>query len=357
MNIVNVERPGRAMEIQIPGMGGLPFPQHIGLASVNFAQPIYTFGQIGNAVDAARNAVKMAESGHELARREIIAAAAQIYWTAKMTDDMVIVAQKNLKASTDARRQLERAGRANRSNLIKIEADIAAKEIAVSDAEFNRDSAHRMLKVLAGIDSGVKLNLTDDFPKSFTELAAAPELKSNPEWDILENQAALHDHSARSRRAARLPTLAATASYNWVAMHDDMYFFHGNKSQSANWGLAMAMPLFDGGLSRANATMDAMSAESARQDLDKSKKLKSNEYIDATMRYDHLRGNLEKLFEARNLADRAAKISADRFASGQTSAIELSEVQAALFQMDLAVLNAKFNILMAAEQVRKLTGN
>jgi outer membrane protein TolC len=47
----------------------------------------------------------------------------------------------------------------------------------------------------------------------------------------------------------------------------------------------------------------------------------------------------------------------DRFAAGQTSAVELSEVQSALFQMDMQLLNQKFNILMAKEAVIRLGGN
>ena len=38
----------------------------------------------------------------------------------------------------------------------------------------------------------------------------------------------------------------------------------------------------------------------------------------------------------------------------KTSAIELSDVSNALYQMDMAVLSAKYNILMAGESVKKL---
>jgi outer membrane protein len=363
MNVINVERPGQPMEIPVPEIPGLtpgpmilPFPQHIGMVGATVAQPIYTFGKIGHAADAARTAIQMAQSGHALARAEVQAAAVQLYWTAKMTDEMVTIAEKNLRASTDAKRQLERAGRAHRSNLVKISADIAAKEIALSDARFNRDSAHRLLKTMAGIDTDERLTLTDPFPNSFANLDAPETLKSNHEWDILGATARMHESQSRSRRAARLPTFAATASYNWTMMHDAAQVWDGDKNQSANWGLAVSMPIFDGGLARANATMDAMAAESARQDLDRSKRLRSNEYRDAVLRHEHLRSNLARLKEARDLAQRAADISADRFAAGQTSAVELADVQAAVAQMDMAVVNAKFNILMAEASVERLGG-
>ncbi|MDR1207237.1 MAG: TolC family protein [Rickettsiales bacterium] len=374
MNIINVENPGDPMGIALPAniagiaaSQGLPsdmipgfieFPDNMGMVGATLSMPIYTFGKIGNAVDAARSAIKMAESGNDLAQREVRFAAAQIYWTAKMTDELVKIADENLKSSSDAHKKLTAAGRANRANLVKISADIAAKEMALSDAEFNRDSAHRLLKIMAGIDAAEPLKLTDAFPDSFVNLDAPLILESNPEWDIMEQKARMYESQAQSRRAAHYPTLGATAAYNYIATHTDYQMWHGNKSQTAYWGINLAVPLWDGGLARANATMDAMDAAAVRQDLDKSKKMKSNEYVDAVSKHKHLADNLSKLKTARDLAVKAAKISADRFYAGQTSAVELADVFAARVQMDMAVLNAKFNILMSEENVKKLaTGN
>ena len=367
MNMVDVERPFSGKGFSLPTeLGGLlehasggavkniAMPDNIFMAGVTVTQPIYTFGKIGYAVDSVRSAVKISESSKEMARREVRYAAANMYWTAKMTDGIVKISEKSLADTTEAKRKLTSAGRANRSNLVKIEADIATKEISLSDAKFNRDTAHRMLKILSGIDVNEPLVLTDDLPAKFNTTAASDTLKSNPEWDILDQQVKMYEASALSKRFGNMPTLAATGSYNFIASHTDMNVFDGNKSQSAYWGLALQVPIFDGGLNRANATIDAMNAESVRQDLDKSKKMKSEEYNTAVQRYEHLRNNMESLENARNLAEKAYGISRDRFAAGQTSAVELSEVSSALSQLDMALLNAKYNILMSAESIKKL---
>lgn len=367
MNMINVENPSKSNGITLPsGMGALiseslrdqevfiEIPDNIFMAGLNVTQPIYTFGKIGNAVKAVKSAIKMSESSKELTVREVKYSAANIYWTAKMTDAIVKIAQSDLDAARAARRSLTAAGRANRINLVKIEADIASKEINLSDAEFNRDTAYRMLKILAGIDADEKITLTDDFPKTFADMKAG-ELKNNPEWDILNQQIQMYESKAKSSRAEYLPTLAATASYSFVSMGTEVdSMFDKKGSQSAYWGLALQLPIFSGGLHRANATVGAMDAEAARQDLDKSKKLKTEEYDTAVMKYNHLRDNLATLENARNLASKAYQFSSERFAAGQTSAIELAEASAGLYQLDMALLNAKYNILMSAEAVKKL---
>jgi outer membrane protein TolC len=97
-----------------------------------------------------------------------------------------------------------------------------------------------------------------------------------------------------------------------------------------------------------------MNAESARQDLDKAKKLTTEQYNTAIRQYNHLRDNLESMQNARDLAAKAYQFSRDRFASGQTSAVELAEVASGLYQLDIALLNAKYKILMSRESVKKL---
>ena len=365
MNLIDPKNPTSGNGVKIPSEIGamleqqfqMPvgaLPDNMFMAGVQITQPIYTFGKIGNAVDAVHDAIDMSKSAKDLTLREVKYAAANLYWTAKMTDEIVAASERNLNNARAARKKLTAAGRANRSNLIKIESDIASKEINLSDAEFNRDTAYRMLKIMAGINMDEDIVLTDNFPNKFEELNAG-ELKSNPQWDIYQKQIKMYESNASSKRSGNYPTLAAVGSYNYYSMGNNVSgMFDKEGSQSAYWGLALKVPLISGGLHSANATMEAMNAEAARQDLDKSKKLIREEYDTAVKKYKHLCDNLGKLNEAYNLAQKAYDVSANRFAAGQTSAIELSDVSGALYQMDMAVLNAKYNILMAAESVKKL---
>ena len=365
INLIDPKNPTSSKGVEIPSEIGailnrslpmplMEIPDNLFMAEVNVTQPIYTFGKIGHAVDAVHDAIDMSKSAKELTLREVRYAAANLYWTAKMTDEIVAASERNLNNARAAEKKLTAAGRANRSNLIKIESDIAAKEIDLSDAQFNRDTAYSMLKIMAGIDDAEDVVLTDNFPDSFEPLEAK-ELKSNPQWDIYQKQVKMYESNASSKRAGGYPTLAAVGSYSYTALGTNIgNIFDRDGSQSAYMGLALKVPLFNGGLHSANATMEAMNAEVAHQELDKAKKLTRHEYDTAVKKYKHLCDNLGKLNEAHSLAQKAYDVSVNRFAAGQTSAIELSDVSGALYQMDMAVLNAKYNILMAAESVKKL---
>ncbi len=359
-NLINVERPfhsgGDVIPSSMAGIlpDGFSMPTNMLSASVDFTQPIYTFGKIGNAVDSMKSAVKMSESGLDIATREIKYAAANLYWTAKMTDAIVDIYQTSLNDAKSARKKLTAAGRAQRSNLVKIESDIATKEINLSDAKFNRDTAYRMLKIFAGIDDAETVVLTENMPKKFEELNVPTKLQENPQWDVLEEEIKMYEANAKAKMAQRYPSLAATASYGYNAFNNDLNVFERSGSQSATVGLGLSVPLFDGGLASANATMEAMNAEIANQELIKSKKTIGEEYNTALKKYDHLRGMLADLENAKNLARKSYDLSQDRFTAGQTSAVELSEVSTALTQIDVSLLNARYNLLMSAAQIQKL---
>lgn len=367
MNLINVENPSESSKIDLPpALGGLisetlkdqsvsfEMPDNIFQAGLSLTQPIYTFGKIGNAVKSVKSAIKMSEKSKEMTLREVRYAAADLYWTAKMTDEIVKLSEQDLANARAARKKLTSAGRANRSNLLKIESDIAAKEINVSDAKFNRDTAHRMLKIMADIDVNEELVLTDAFPSKFEELTAG-ELKTTPQWEILSEQVNMYERAARSKRAGAYPTLAATASYTYSSLSGDVgHLFDKKGSQSAYWGLALQVPIFFGGVNRANATVEAMNAVAAQEDLDLAKKITTEQYDNAVRQYNRLRDNLSTLKNARDLAAKTYTLSQNRFASGQTSAVELADVSAGLYQLDIALLNTKYKILMSAESVKKL---
>ena len=110
MNMINVENPSKSSGVDLPpALGGLisdtlknqsvhiEIPDNILMMGVSVSQPIYTFGKIGNAVKSVKSAIKMSESSRELTLREVRYSAANVYWTAKMTDEIVRISAADLR--------------------------------------------------------------------------------------------------------------------------------------------------------------------------------------------------------------------------------------------------------------------
>ncbi|MDR0804146.1 MAG: TolC family protein [Rickettsiales bacterium] len=364
MNMIDVKRPLDGMpDVNLAGLAqttGLPIPpivikmpDNIFMAGATLTAPIYTFGKLGHAADSARSAIKIAEIGGDAARREVSYAAAQLYWTAKISEEMVKIAEKSLAQSNRAKSQLASAGRASRANLVKISADITTREMDLENAKFNHESALRMLKIMAGINLDEPVVLTDNLQNEF--VAADAEMKNNPDLEMMEFKVKMAESQAKSSRAGAYPTLAATASYNYIRTADSFNNLgKGEGLQNGYWGVALQIPIWDGGAARAQKTMAASEAAAAAADLDKAKKLKTEEFDTAIRQQKHLIENLKKIKTASDWAEKAFDISLNRFANGQTSAVELAEVQSALSQLGMAELDAKYKIIMGAENIEKM---
>ncbi|MDR2686057.1 MAG: TolC family protein [Rickettsiales bacterium] len=358
MNNINVKNPGEPVIISIPQMGGAPIemPDNIGLVSVEASMPIYTFGKLGFGIDAARSAVKIAKSSAELARREMRVAAVQIYFGAKMSDHIYSVMEKSLENTRKNQRALNAGGgRANKANLLKISTDLAVKEAQLGDAKFNRDAAYRMFRIMSGLDEDDKIILTTDIPSEFRK-QRPQEMDNYPEWDIYQEQYNASRSSMKSKYAQWMPTIAATAQYNKFMLHTEPKVWEGQKHDAASVGLALSLPIFDGGLARHQATQDARDADRAMQDLDKAKKMRRGDLTEAYQKHSHLIDNMKTQTRALDLAQRTYKMSADRFAVGQTSAVELSDVENSLVQLEIALMNTKMQIAITEETIKKLSG-
>ncbi len=338
-----------------PAGNKIDIPDNFVSAEVSVTQPIYTFGKIGNMVDSVKQAIIASKIGKSFAKAEVDFAAANLYWTAKMLDDVVEVSRKSLNYAKSSRDKLKKAGRAARINLVKIESDIATKEIKLSDAIFNRDSAYRMLKILINIPMEETVVLTTDFPKTFDKLGDY-DIKNNPEIKMLSHQIQMKQHSAAAKKANDYPSLVAMAAYNYYSMSPDISKLDKQSKQVGKVGLALKVPLFSGGLNSAHSMIETIEADSLRQELDKKEKMKKEEFNTAISNYSHLQENLKTVKDAKHLAEKAYLFSQSRFEAGQTSAVELSQVSESLYNLELALLNYKFKILMTKEQIKKLSG-
>ncbi len=363
-NNINVRQPGdpAVLPAGIPGVGGLEIPNNIGNLGVSLTQPIYTFGQIGQAVKSAKSALTMATYEREVYRREIRAMAVQIYYAAKMSDELVVIAEKSLKNAEKSEKLLKNSGaqRANRANLIKVSADIAARKPVLEDAKIHQDQAYRLLRVMAEIDDNEPIKLVDDFPKEFKKFSQEDllaKLEANPEFALLDSKVKYHEYMASSKQAARYPTLGAQAGYDYYALHTDADMWHGMKQQSASVSLGLTIPLFDGGAASAAATQEYQEASKTRQDLHYSKKMKRKDLIDAIDRYHRMVDVYKAQQEANVLAGKSYNMSLDRFQAGQTSAVELNDVEQSLTRTQVGLANTLYDLALTEATIQKLTEN
>ena len=108
------------------------------------------------------------------------------------------------------------------------------------------------LKVLMGVDMALEITPTDrleDYEASMYEetLNIDTSLEQNTDLRQLDLQTAYLKKAVDVQRMAWIPTLSATANYNWISMSYGGVFDDFRWSPYSTVGLSLSLPIFQGG--------------------------------------------------------------------------------------------------------------
>ncbi|MEO6132114.1 MAG: TolC family protein, partial [Saprospiraceae bacterium] len=149
-----------------------------------------------------------------------------------------------------------------------------------------------------------------------------------------------------------LPTVSFFASYNPSFQGNDKLFW----IPSAVAGIAINMPIYDGGLSRAGqerAIIAAMEVDEQKNMLLKAFDL---EIENARSQYKNVKERVENLERNLALAQRIYDTTQIKYKSGVGSSFEVTQALAGLFQAQGELINARFELLKAVVAINKALG-
>ncbi|HZV68070.1 MAG TPA: TolC family protein [Saprospiraceae bacterium] len=149
-----------------------------------------------------------------------------------------------------------------------------------------------------------------------------------------------------------LPTVAFFASYNPSFQGNNKLFW----IPSAVAGLAISMPIYDGGLSRAKqerAVIAAMQVDEQKNMLIRGLDL---EIENARIEYSNAKQKVEDHERDLVLAQRIYDTTQIKFKAGVGSSYEVTQALAGLFQAQGALVNARFELLKAVVSINKALG-
>ncbi len=256
---------------------------------LSFSQPLYTAGSIRNGVAAARNYLRSAEGASRRIQQQIAFAARQSYYGVLTALEGAKVAQEVVDSAREHLRIAElryQAGVAPQFDVLAAEARVARVEQGLIAAQTNRDIAWAALSTVLGVPlpEGVKLTTPRPLTPEQVDLDALRQeaLRNRPDLLAAGGQTAAACAQLAIARAARWPTISATASYalrEQTTISGDLLGLPGTDivvSQNSGFiGLVASWSLFNGGqvygeiqTAEAQLRQAEKSVESLRQQMD-----------------------------------------------------------------------------------------
>lgn len=330
------------------------------VANASVTLPIDISGNLTRNVRASQANLRASQQTLEAQRNQVKLDARRAYFEVLRADALVNV---NQQALADAQERLKNirlqveAGAKAEVEAIRQEAQVSQSEsdllTSQNQAQLARESFNNILA--RPIETPVVLVDIQDLPpvsRSADELNAAAQ-SIRPEIRSLEATREALAYTRRAQEAGMNPTLGLSLSYQRNIDAQGL----SSSDHTASGALALNIPVFDSGITRARVKEARQNEEQALIQLQQTKLGISLEVRQALTNLTNARSRLEVANSQVRSAEENLRIAALRSQAGQGIALELIDAQTALTQARNLQVAARYDYLEAYSALQKAIGN
>lgn len=340
--------------------GGLfPSTQDTTAYGVTLDQAVYTWGQVGAAIRAAKVGLSAAEEQLRLYRQAVHRDVLQAFYDVLLARDLLAVAQEEVDQRTkhleEARKRFE-LGTAT-------DYDVLAAEVALTNARPALIAAQNALcrnrlalGLLLGLEEGVDAAGTlraEPQPLPPYEEALKTARENRPEVRALDRTVAVRQELLTIARAGDKPRLDFSAGWGRKTLGVSGLHLSG---KTWNAGLYLSFPVFDGMRTRGRvleASSELLQAEIEDRKLRESLAVEVQGALDAVREAEAVLGALEGAqAQAQRLLDMAEK----GFAFGVKTQLEVDDALAQRNAAQAQTAKAQRDLLVARAELRRVLG-
>jgi outer membrane protein TolC len=307
---------------------------------------------------AAGSVEDAAQSDYKDARETVVGAVTSSYLG-------VLVAQARLDfAQTDFRtaqallqlaEDRERTGLSPEVDTLRAQVEEQSREEGVIEASNALNKQRIALVRVLGFDVHQSIHLTsllnsDPFPVPASEAAFQQALQSRQDYRAKQQQLRSAEQAKQAAEMERVPNIGVAANYGALGTAP------GNAIPTWNVGVALRIPIFEGGRIRADVSdADATLRQKQAQLEDKRTRI-AQEVENTILDVEAARKQVEVAKAALGYANRALNQSRDRFSAGVTNNIEVIQAQEALANANEQWVNSLYAYNIARVALARATG-
>ncbi len=353
-----------AAKISLPGLpmlahASLPFAQDAaGAANLNLSLPLYTAGKISHGVAAAEAGRQATQAQSRVTLADMRMAVAQAYVAVLRARQAKNVADSHVLAMQNHRRDVGEL--AQRGYAAKH--DELAVEVALAQAlQWQLQADHAVQLSLAAYNRW--LGRSAEAPADLAEPEVSPlqtqhdlaaliqqAWQARPELQGLQQQTNSLREQAASIQAADKPQLGVSAGY---AKLENRYL-----AQDKAWYAALVMKwnLFDGGLTRQQATQMQAQAAAVEQLAQDSREKISLQVREAWLAQDEAQARLRLSASAKQQAEQVLQLARERYRNGLAPNSEVLDAESRRLQALSNHDQGRYDLMLARLRLRYASG-
>ncbi|WP_160137341.1 TolC family protein [Chryseobacterium sp. c4a] len=301
----------------------------------------------------------------ELTNEQIIENVATAYY-------QVFVQEENLKTIQESYANTERVRNVIKSlvdNGLAKPIDLDRTNVQLTNIGSNKQQlinavevSKNSLKFYMGVPIENPIELEDKEIIPNPELLATNvNLETRSELKVLNKQKELLQYNKKATIANLYPTVGLTANYGWQGLGNKFPYTTGS-SQGTNWGdyasigLAIKIPIFMGGATRAQIQQSEIDIQDLDQDIQNKKLNLSLDYKNAISNMENAIINIQSMKDNVDLAEKVQKNTQSNYQYGLATLTEVLDTENSLTQAKQNYANALLDYKQSEIKVIKAKG-
>ena len=288
------------------------------------------------------------------------------YMTALLTDESILILEKNIKNIEDNLKEATAVvanGLAEEESVEQLQLTLTNLENSMRNYEVLADVSNGYVKLLLGIDSETTITLSDNLENLISEyVTLESEFEQNSVFNNIDYKIAVNETESKEllyklEKAKYLPSISAFLNTNAQGLNED---FGGLFSSDQDWltstsaGVSLSIPIFTSFNIRSQkrrAKINWEISENTLKDTEQQlkldlKKVKS-EYILAAETYENRKQNL-------TLAEKIERKNSVKFSEGMASSIDLRTVQVQLYDSQQQYTESIIDVINKKVELKNL---
>lgn len=353
--VMAMEFQGQAMEIEVGKWNNVS-------AGVTASMPLIN-AQLWQSMKLSALDVEIAVEQARSSKISMISQVKKAYYAvllAKQVYDVYKQVYDNAAKNLERTEQNYNAGKSSEYEYLRAQVNVKNAEPNMYSAMTAIDLAIWQLKAVMGVDLEANIGVVGNIDQYKDEMLAFSIISENINLDNnstliqLQMQEQQIERTVKMTKYHYIPTLAASFSYNYMAMGDDFKFKWYPYSVV---GLSLNIPIFDGFSTSSNirqykAAKNIMQLN--REDTERNLKITLKNYENQITTCMKNYAAAESTVE---VAQRSYDIAERMYELGKATLLELNDAMIGLVQAQLTMSQAVYNFMVTKSSIEELEGN
>lgn len=353
--VMAMEFQGQAMEIEVGKWNNVS-------AGVTASMPLIN-AQLWQSLKLSALDVEIAVEQARSSKISMISQVKKAYYAvllAKQVYDVYKQVYDNAAKNLERTEQNYNAGKSSEYEYLRAQVNVKNAEPNMYSAMTAIDLAIWQLKAVMGVDLEANIGVVGNIDQYKDEMLAFSIISENINLDNnstliqLQMQEQQIERTVKMTKYHYIPTLAASFSYNYMAMGDDFKFKWYPYSVV---GLSLNIPIFDGFSTSSNIRQYKAAKnilQLNREDTERNLKIALKNYENQINTYMKNYAAAESTVE---VAQRSYDIAERMYELGKATLLELNDAMIGLVQAQLTMSQAVYNFMVTKSSIEELEGN